>query len=157
MRGARWWRRLAGAVVAFAASWILLDLLGADPDPVRLAVLVGACIAVLGLMLDAFSDAGSSWSVEVERPLLGETGDPRLAGYVAVLKAHESARAGDHGLQNRLASLADRVLAEKHGTSRDDPGVADLLGPELAAVLNGPPRRLSRDEIDRCLTRIEEL
>jgi hypothetical protein len=40
---------------------------------------------------------------------------------------------------------------------RDDPRAAELLGPELVAVLTGPVRRLSPADIDRCLTRIEEL
>ena len=40
---------------------------------------------------------------------------------------------------------------------RADPRATELLGAELAAVLDGPARRLAPAEIDRYLTRIEEL
>jgi hypothetical protein len=31
------------------------------------------------------------------------------------------------------------------------------MGPELTAVVNDPPRKLRREEIERCVRRIEEL
>jgi hypothetical protein len=31
------------------------------------------------------------------------------------------------------------------------------MGPELTAVVNDPPRKLRREEIERCVLRIEEL
>jgi len=60
-------------------------------------------------------------------------------------------------LRDRLAAVADLRLEQRHSVRLGDPGADELLGPELNAVLSGPPRRLSRDEIDRCVTRIEEL
>ena len=60
-------------------------------------------------------------------------------------------------LQNRLAALADRRLMLHHGVRRDDPRAAALLGPELVRDLDGPPRRLSLDEVESHLTRIEAL
>lgn len=153
----RWWRRLAGGVVAFAALETVLVLVRADPDAVRLALLVATCVAVLGLLLDALSDGGVRWDVEVERPSGREHRDPRLAGYLRLLEAHAAARSPDPVLRDRLATLADRVLAQRHGLGRADPGATALLGPEVLAVLTGPPRRLTPAEIDRCLTRIEEL
>ena len=44
-----------------------------------------------------------------------------------------------------------------HGVRRDDPRAAALLGPELVRDLDGPPRRLSLDEVESHLTRIEAL
>ena len=38
-----------------------------------------------------------------------------------------------------------------------DPRADALVGPDLFAVLKGPPRRLKDVEIERCLRRIEEL
>ncbi|MBB3043265.1 hypothetical protein KM427_19305 [Nocardioides sp. LMS-CY] len=157
MSGGRWWPRVAGAVAAFAGFEVLLTVIEADPDPIRLALLVAICTALLGLLVDALGGAEPSWRVEVERPSVRESGDPRLVRYVALIEAHLSSRTAEHALRDRLAQLADQVLRQRHGLHRDDPEAAQLLGPELVGVLSGPPRRLSRAEIDRCLTAIEEL
>jgi hypothetical protein len=153
----RWWRRLVGGVVVFGALQVVLVLADAGPDAGRLALLVATCVAVLGLVIDALSDGGVSWHVEVERPSSRERGDPRLAAHLRLLEAHEAARTPDPVLRDRLGELAARVLAQRHGLDRDDPRAAELLGPEVLALLDGPPRRLAPAEIDRCLTRIEEL
>jgi len=149
--------RLLGAVVAFVGLYVPLALLGSDPDPIRLALLIGTCVALLGLMFDALGGGEPSWTVEVDRPSARETGDPRLVRNVALLESHRSARLPDHALRDRLLVLTDEVLRQRYGLRRDDPAAAAMLGPELAAVLTGPARRLEPAEIDRCLTRIEEL
>jgi hypothetical protein len=153
----RWWRRLAGGVAAFVVLEVALVLAHTEPDAVRLALLVGTCVGVLGLVLDAMSDSGPSWDVEVERPSIRATGDPRLGRFVNLLEAHQAARTHDPALRDRLGALADRVLTQRHGLTRHDARAAELLGPELTAVLDGPARRLTATEIDRCLTRIEDL
>jgi hypothetical protein len=153
----RWWRRVLGAAVVFIGLEVLLTLIDADPDPVRLSLLVAICTALLGLMVDALGGAEPSWRVEVERPSVRESGDPRLVRYVALLEAHLSSRTAEHALRDRLAVLTDQVLRQRHGLRRDDPRAVALLDPVLVGVLSGPPRRLGRAEIDRCLTAIEEL
>lgn len=153
----RWGRRVAGGVVAFAVLELLLLFLDTDPDPVRLALLVATGVAVLGLIRDAVTDGAVSWDVDVERPSVRTSGDPRLSFYANLLEAHGSARSHDTALRDRLAGLADQVLRQRYGVPRDDPRAAELLGPELAAALDGPARRFSPTEIDRYLTRIEEL
>jgi hypothetical protein len=157
MNARRWWRRLAGAVLTFAVLELVLVLTDADPDAVRLAVLVAACTGVLGLLLDALSDPAPAWDIEIDRPSVRDSGDPRLSRYVSLLDAHLAARTPDAALRDRLGALAERVLRQRHGVGRDDPRAAELLGPEVTALLTGPPRRLAPTEIDRCLTRIEEL
>ncbi len=152
-----WMRRAGAGVVAFAGLEVLLVVVGADPDPVRLALLVAVGTAVFGVLVDALATPESTWAVEVERPAAQESGDPRLVRNVALLEAHLSSRAPDHTLRDRLAVLTDQVLRQRHGVRRTDAAARDLLGPELTAVLDGPPRRLSRAEIDRCLTLLEEL
>jgi hypothetical protein len=153
----RWWHRLAGGVVAFVVLYVALVLAETDPDPLRLALLVAIAAGVLGLVLDALEDGSPSWDVPVERPSGRDTGDPRLGLYVNLLEAHLSARSRDATLRHRLGVLADQVLRQRYGVPRDDPRAAELLGPDLVAVLTGPDRRLEPAEIDRCLTRIEEL
>lgn len=150
-------RRAGGGVAAYVGLGILLILVDADPDPVRLALLVAVGTAVFGVLVDALGTPEPTWEVEVERPSAGESGDPRLVRNVALLEAHLSSRSPDHTLRDRLAVLTDQVLRQRHGVRRTDAAAQELLGPELTAVLDGPPRRLSRAEIDRCLTNLEEL
>ena len=153
----RWWRRVAGGVAAFVLLEVPLVLAGTDPDAVRLALLVATAVAVLGLVLDALSDGEPSWQIDVERPSVRDGGDARLARYVSLLEAHESARSPDPALRDRLGDLADTVLAQRHGLDRDDPRADGLLGPDVTDLLHGPPRRLRPVEIEHFLTRIEEL
>jgi len=157
MSRGRWWRRLAAAVVAFLALEVGLTLADTGPDAPRLALLVATCVGVLGLVTDGLGGPPTSWLVEVEKPSVRATADPRLARYVQVLSAHRSARAEDSTLRDRLAGLAAGVLRQRHGLAPDDPRAAELLGPEVVAVLTGPPRRLDPAEIDHILTRIEDL
>ena len=63
----------------------------------------------------------------------------------------------DTALRNRLATLCDERLSRRHGLTRDDSAAEALLGSELLRELDGPPRRLRREEIDGYLKRIEEL
>jgi hypothetical protein len=156
-RRGRWLRRLVGSVVAFVVLEVVLVLADADPDAVRLAVLVAVCAAVLGLVLDALSEPGPAWDIEIDRPSIRDSGDPRLSRYVSLLSAHQAARTPDAAVRDRFRLLADRVLAQRHGTTRADPRAAELLGPDVSALLDGPPRRLGPLDIDRCLSRIEEL
>ena len=147
-----WWRRLAGGAVAYAALEVGLELAKADPDPVRLALLVAGGVALLGLLRDALAGGGASWDVEVEHPSLRERGDPRLRHYLGLIEAHLAARDADPALRDRLVLLTGQVLAQRYADARDD-----RVGPELAGLLAGPPRRLAPAQIDRCLTLIEEL
>ena len=153
----RWLRRLGAGVAVFVVLEVVLVLAQTDPDPLRLALLVATCVGVFSLIFDALADGGASWEVIVEQPTVRSSGDPRLARYVSMLEAHRSSRSRDTALRDRLRTLADEVLRQRHGVARDDPRAAELLGPELSTVLDGEPRRLQTAEIDRYLTRIEEL
>lgn len=153
----RWWPRIAGGVVAYVGFEVLLTLLDADPDPLRLALLVATCTAILGLVFDALDGGEPSWQIDVERPSVRDGGDPRLVRYVGLIEAHQSSRTPDHALRDRLAVLTDQVLRQRHGIGRADPAAAAVLGPELTDLLTAPPRRLSNAQIDHYLTIIEEL
>lgn len=153
----RWGRRGLGAVVAYVGLEVLLTVLDLDPDPLRLALLVGTYTALLGLVVDALSGDEPVWTVESEPPSARAGGDPRLGRYVALLESHLSAKEDDRALRDRIGVLSDQVLRQRHGLGRDDPGAVELLGPELAEVISGPPRRLAPALMDRCLTRIEDL
>jgi hypothetical protein len=152
-----WWPRVAGALAAFVGIDLVLSLSGSHPDPLRLALLVGASAALLGLVAEALSADEPSWQVEVDHPSVRDSGDPRLVRYVALLEAHLSARTAESALRDRLAVLTRQVIRQRHGLDRVDPAARELLDAELAAVLSGPPHRMRPEEIDRCLTLIEEL
>jgi len=59
--------------------------------------------------------------------------------------------------------VVDRVLRTRHGHGLDDLSQASpehrtsVLGPEVVAVLDGPPRRLRPAELTRVVERIEAL
>jgi hypothetical protein len=103
------------------------------------------------------ADPGPSWTVEAVHPARPPGQDARTARYLSLLESHLTARTPDGTLQDRLGTLADLVLRQRHGVGRGDPAAPALMGPELTAVLASPPRRLSRPEIARCVQRIEEL
>jgi hypothetical protein len=146
-----------GALAAALVLYVGLELLDFDPDPLRLTLLVLASLAVLALFLDAFGGEEESWGVESQTwtPQPGQ--DLAFASYVRVIESHLTVDVPDHALRDRLAAVADLRLERRYAVRLGDPRAAELLGPELTAVLTGPPRRLSRAEIDRCVTRIEEL
>ena len=157
MSTGRWLRRAGAAVLLFVTLEVLLHLAGTGPEPVRVALLVAMCVGVLSLVFDALADPAPAWDLDPERPSVRQGGDARLSRYAGLIEAHLAARTDEAALRDRLRTLTDQVLTQRHGVRRDDPSVAPLLGPELSAVLSGPARRLSPAEIDRCLTRIEEL
>lgn len=157
MNPARWWWRLGLGMALFTGLEIGFTLVKVEPDALRLGLLVALGFAVLGLVLDSLADTGPSWEIDARRPVSLQGQDPRLARHLSVLEGHVTAATPDAALRDRLATLADLVLRHRHGVGRDDPGAIELMGPELSGVVSAPPRRLSRTEIDRCLTRIEEL
>ena len=154
---ARWWRRGVAAAVAYVVLEVLLTVLDLDPDPLRLALLVGTYTALLGLVVDAVAGDEPIWTIESELPAARSGGDPRLGRYVGLLESHLSAKGEDRVLRERLGALTDQVLRQRHGFGHEDPRAEELLGPELAELVNGPPRRIAPAQLDRCLTRIEEL
>ena len=45
----------------------------------------------------------------------------------------------------------------RHGERPETARAYQLMGPELTRLVNDPPRKMSREEIERCVRRIEEL
>jgi hypothetical protein len=153
----RWARRAAGTVALVVLLDVVLTRFDFAPDHLRLTLVVALGVAVTGLLIDSLAEGGSAWRAEPMGSGGATATDPHLASYVRILESHLTARGADTALRNRLAALCDERLARRHALSRDDPAAAALLGPELVGVLSGPPRRLTREQIDGCLRRIEEL
>ena len=155
--GRRWWWRLAGGVIAFAAIEGAVLLVHGRADELRLALLVALVVCASALLVDASPVEPADWANHVE----AESGlarlDPRTASYLRVLESHLSARDVDGSLRKRLRELADQTLRARHDITLDDPRAEELLGHELGRVLNESPTKLDPDQIDRCVKRIEEL
>ena len=157
MNPRRWWWRLVGGALIFAGLDVGFVVVDFEPDPLRLGLVVALVVATWALVLDALADPGPSWTVDAVHPARPPGQDARTARYLSLLESHLTARTPDGALQDRLGTLADLVLRQRHGIGRGDPAAAGLMGPELTAVLTAPPRRLTRPEIERCVRRIEEL
>jgi hypothetical protein len=122
-----------------------------------LLLLVAFATAVMALVnLGTLSD-GPDWTVDTAHMLTPAGQDSRLGMYTRAITGHLDARFPDPTLRDRLADLADTRLRQRYGLHLHDARADDLLGSETVAILTGSSRRLSRDEIDRCVRRIEEL
>jgi hypothetical protein len=162
----RWWWRLAGGVIAFAAIEGGTVVIHGQADELRLALVVALVVCAAALLVDAAPVEPAVWSGHVEAESgLGRL-DPRTATYLRIIEGHLSARDPDGALRNRLRELAGQTLHVRHDLTLDDPRAEALLGPELRRVIGdiggigvtgGTATRLDPDQIDRCVTRIEEL
>ncbi len=155
--GGFWWRWLAGTAALFGLVWGLLAVLDTDPRPERVLLLVVLATSVVALVSVGLVSDGPDWTVYSIQSDTPPGQDARLGMYTRVIAGHLDSRLVDAGLRDRFADLADRRLRQRHGLGLHDPGAAALLGDESHKILTGPPRRLSRDEIARCVRQIEEL
>ncbi len=152
----RWLPRAAFAALVVAVLAVFAVIEQASPLLLPTALLVGAVVAIAGMVTDTGGADPPDWTVptEVVGPSTGQ--DTGLAVNLRLLENHLSARQKDPLLRDRLARLTDDRLASL-GLRRGDPGVAQRLGPVLTSVLDSPPRTLQTAEIDECVRRIEEL
>ena len=153
-RGLGW--RVGGGLALFVVLYVVFRIVDFEPHalPLLLVVLLG--VVGLGLVVDALGGTGPSWTVDMSRPATPPGQDPRFSLYLRTLEHHRTAATPDTGVRDRLATLAALRLEQRHGPV-DGTRRAELLGPDLTAVLDGPPRRLGATELDRHLRRIEEL
>ena len=155
--GGFWRRWLISTAAVFGLMWMLLAVLDTGPRPGRLLLLVTFATAVAALVIVGLVSEGPDWDVYSAQATTPAGQDHRLAMYSRVITGHLDARAPDYGLRDRFAALADRRLRQRHGTGLHGAGAADLLGEATFRILTGPVRRLSRDEIELCVRKIEEL
>ena len=157
------WR---GRVAVAAAAWAVVlagaYALGDSPRPGLLAIVVGAAAAVLWLVLDVSGDMEPvRWLPHEPSPVRPPGEDQRLALLSRVVSQHLDGREVGDGLYRHLVELTDQRLVMRQGVGiRADPArAAALVGPELAAVVAARPPypRLTLDQIDRIVSRIEDL
>jgi hypothetical protein len=152
----RWVPRVVVAALAVAALVVFARVEHATPLLLPMTLLVGAVVAIAGLVNDSGGADPPDWSVpaQVTRSSAGQ--DAGLAANLRLIENHLTSRQPDAALQKRLARLTDERLARQR-LRRDDPEVRRRLGPTLVGVLEGPARILHPTDIDECLRRIEEL
>jgi hypothetical protein len=155
--GRRWRSRalLTGVVVLVLVAFARVE--HTTPLVLPMVLLVGAVVALGGLVLDAADFDSPAWDVAPDVDTFARGGDPSLASNVRLIENHLRTRTQDSVLPGRLARLTDARL-QRLGLDRDDPVVRDrALGPTLCAVLDGRARSLRLVEIEECVRRIEEL
>jgi hypothetical protein len=160
-----WATRLGAA----AGVWLVLTagayVLGNQPRPGLIALVVATASALLWLLVDVTADSEAvTWRSPRDRPVRPPGEDPRLALLHRVVAQHVDAREVGDTLHRTLVRLADERLVARHGISlRTDPErAAPLVGPDVMRVVAetsaGPPYpRLTLDQIDRVVSRIEDL
>lgn len=151
-------RLLVRLAAAYVVTLVLTTLLAWDPDPVRLA-LVFLVVAVSGSVVLRLLDPADrdGWGVITTSPRAESGRDQRTMLYLRIISGHLTTRTPDGVLRDRVADLADRTLAQRHGLRLGDPRATALLGDELVDVVSGEPRLLDVARLDRLLTRIERL
>lgn len=157
-----WTRRIALAFVIWLVAAVAAWVLGNQPDPLLLALMIGVGAALIWLYLDVSADAEvSQWPAMTEEPIRPPGQDPRLERLHRILTQHQSAHDVGDTLHRTLTELADHRLVAHHGVSllADPERAAEILGPELTTVATQRPPypRLSAGQIDVLLQRIEAL
>jgi hypothetical protein len=158
----RWASRIAIAVVLWLVVVTVATYFGNRPQPLLLALGMAAFATVLWLYLDASAEHEVPvWERAADDPVREPGEDPRLALLQRVVAQHLAARETDGTLRDLLMDLADHRLVGHRGVAwRTDPErAAAYLGPELTALArqHAPYPRMSVEQIDLLLTRIEEL
>ncbi len=132
-------------------------LLDFEPQAVPLLLLVVLVLLVWWLVRDALDAPPADWPTGASRPFQPPGQDVVLAGYLRLLESHAASRHADFALRQRLLQLGRMRLEERLGVPPDDATADHRLGAEWAALRRDPDRHLSVAEIDRLLTRIEDL
>ena len=157
MTGGRWWFRL---VVLGAATIAMLwagERFEMDPDPLAVILVTAAVVVLAGLMVDAAPPPTPAWGLEQSHNAEIHRRDPRTAANLRILEHHLALTRADSALRDRLAELTEQVLMVRHGESPETARAYQLMGPELTRLVNDPPYKMGREEIERCVRRIEEL
>lgn len=149
-------RRLILAAVVTALTCAVLALVGLDPRVVPIGAVVFVVVLVPGALQDAHGEEIPEWP----KPSAWESvpgSDRHLAAYVRMLESNETSAFPEPRTRDSLRRLCDVRLARKHRLVRTDPAARELLGDDLSALLDGPPRRIGRRRLDAYLQRIESL
>lgn len=150
------WRAVLAALLT-VLSYVVAVLMDFEPDPARLALVVATATALFSVAHQSMTDVPASWLPQprlAPRPLGQDTGTNSA---MRMLESHLTAAEPSSLVRDRLARLAEARMRQRHGVGLADAEAQDLLGEHTLGVLRGPVRRLSKDDIARTVSRIEEL
>lgn len=153
----QWMLRALVAALLTVLSYVIALLMDFDPDPARLALVVATATALFSVAHQSMTDMPASWLPQPRlptRPLGQDTGTNTT---MRMLESHLTAADPSPLLRDRLARLAEARMRQRHGIGLADPEASELLDEHTLGVLRGPVRRLSKKDIDRTVSRIEEL
>lgn len=154
----RWAWRGALAAGLGVALWVAAAATDLQPHPVPLLLLTALVVAVSGLVTDSLTTTGQAgWVPHTPVDPRTRARDARTSSHLHLLQTHVHGKQADVDLPRRLAELAEDRLQARHALSADSSRGRELLGPLLAQLADGAPRRLSVAEIDQCMNRIEAL
>ena len=158
----RWVSRIAITAVLWLVVVTVATYFGNRPQPLLLALGMAAFATVAWLYLDASAEHEVPvWERTADDPVREPGEDPRLALLQRLVAQHLDAREVGGTLREKLMDLADHRLVGHRGVAwRTDPDrAAAYLGPELTALARQrePYPRMSLEQIETLLTRIEEL
>lgn len=135
----RWRGRLLGGVALAAVGFGAALLLDFDPRPVPYALWSLIALATAWLVIDTANVPQTTWRSGLPRP---PDRVDQASSDLRILTSHRQASQPSEALRDRLVGLA----------RARDPDLAEALRLEL-----DPVRRLSPADVDRILTRIEEI
>ncbi len=152
----RWAVRLLAWAAVVTGAVLLGRWLGYDIDTPRLAILMGLPLAAAWLVVDVEVPRVATWRVEPLSVAVVPGADARLTTDIRVIEDHLAARTPSPALRDRLAAVAEVRLARR-GVRLRDPAAGELLGSVAVGALTGPVRLIRPAELDRIISRIEEL
>lgn len=156
----KWTLRIGTALGVWVVTVAATGLLGNDPQPGLIALVIACGAGLLWLYLDVSADAEPArWRLVDDDPIRPRGEDPRLAMFHRVVAGHLDSRDTNDQLHRYIAAIADQRLVARHGISRlaDPDRAATVMGPELTGFLAHPRARLSLSQINHLLDRIEAL
>lgn len=152
----RWLLRLVAAVAVAVVILIGAQALDFEPDLTVVGLLSAGAVLVGWALIDLDVATRPEWRLPSQEHLVPPGEDAGTASWSRLIEGHLTARAGDESLRERLGRLTDQRL-RRRGLERHMDQATELMGPVLTAALSGPVRRLTPDEIDICVERIERL
>lgn len=156
-----WKIRIGLSVLLWLGVCIGGWLLGNDPQPGLIALIIAVSAGTLWLFQDASAQAEPTrWELPDTDPIRVPGEDARLALLQRVISTHLVGRTVTDQLQRHLATVADERLMAHHGISRlaDPERAGAVMGPALFGFLDADrPTRIDLARINQLLNRIEAL
>ena len=137
----RWAPRIGALVLIIVAGQVIFSLVHSEPQLLEWTLTATVVVALIWLASDAFGAAGARWDQPLAPYARPDAAEDSV--HHRVLTGHLAVGEPSPALRNLLLQLA---------RGRDP----DLTDPQLRALFDDPPRRLSPTDIDHYLTRIEE-